>query len=57
MRRRNNEFLKKVRENKPTANSAQTELSRNPMAKWMVGMLCFVVIGGVFFELARLIFL
>ncbi|KAG8922405.1 hypothetical protein FRC01_014085 [Tulasnella sp. 417] len=57
MRRRNNEFLKKVRDNKPTANAAQSDLSRNPLAKPIVGLLCFIVIGGVFFELARLIFL
>lgn len=45
MRKRNNQFLQKVRDQKPT-NPVSKELEVNPIGKWAVGLLGFAVFGG-----------
>ncbi|KIK71703.1 hypothetical protein GYMLUDRAFT_33856 [Collybiopsis luxurians FD-317 M1] len=59
MRRRNEKFAKDAREGKkPTHLSRQEKLAkRSPISSWALGVIIFVVVGGVLFELARLIFL
>ncbi|KAE9400974.1 hypothetical protein BT96DRAFT_880756 [Gymnopus androsaceus JB14] len=59
MRKRNEKFAKDAREGKkPTHLSRQEKLAkRSPISFWALGVVVFVVMGGVLFELARLIFL
>ncbi|KAJ4470936.1 hypothetical protein J3R30DRAFT_3710892 [Lentinula aciculospora] len=59
MRKRNEKFAKDAKEGKkPTHMSRQEKLAkRSPIGSWALGVVLFVVLGGVLFELARLIFL
>ncbi|KAL9716618.1 hypothetical protein Ac2012v2_001068 [Leucoagaricus gongylophorus] len=59
MRKRNDKFAKDAREGKkPTHLSRQQKLERSsPINLWALGLICFVVVGGVVFELVRFIFL
>ncbi|KAJ3877385.1 hypothetical protein F5051DRAFT_8286 [Lentinula edodes] len=59
MRKRSEKFVQDAREGKkPTHMSRQEKLAkRSPIGSWALGVVLFVVLGGVLFELARLIFL
>jgi len=59
MRQRNEKFAKDVREGKkPTRASRQEQLAkRSPLNLWALGIVLFVILGGVLFELVRIIFL
>lgn len=59
LRQRNEKFAKDAREGKkPTHPSRQERLSkRSPLNLWALGVIIFVVLGGVLFELVRIIFL
>lgn len=59
MRKRNDKFAKDAREGKkPTHLSRQQKFERSsPINLWALGLICFVVVGGVVFELVRFIFL
>ncbi|TRM61665.1 hypothetical protein BD626DRAFT_501774 [Schizophyllum amplum] len=59
MRQRNAKFAAAARSGKkPTHPSRQDRLAkRSPVSTWALGLVVFVVCGGVLFELARLIFL
>ncbi|KDQ63096.1 hypothetical protein JAAARDRAFT_29092 [Jaapia argillacea MUCL 33604] len=59
MRHKNQKFAAAARSGKkPTNPSRQEQLSkRSPIPVWALGMILFVVIGGLVFELVRLIFL
>jgi len=59
MRQRNEKFAKDVREGKKAVHpSRQDKLARRtPVGVWALGLVVFVVIGGVLFELVRVIFL
>jgi len=55
MRRKNNEHLQKVRAQKPTVKSTDSEAGRVQINRFALGALVFVVCGGIVFELLRLI--
>ncbi|KAL1749180.1 hypothetical protein HDZ31DRAFT_59469 [Schizophyllum fasciatum] len=59
MRQRNAKFAQAARSGKkPTHASRQEKLAKkSPVSIWALGIIVFVVMGGVLFELARLIFL
>ncbi|KAF8899257.1 hypothetical protein BD779DRAFT_1487781 [Infundibulicybe gibba] len=59
MRQRNAKFAKDARDGKkPTHLSRQEKLAkRSPISIWALGAVIFVVIGGVVFELVRIMFL
>jgi len=59
LRQRNKQFADKARAGKNPINPSRKEKleKRSPINTWALGMVAFVVIGGVFFELARLMFL
>ncbi|KAF8079116.1 hypothetical protein FPV67DRAFT_1663769 [Lyophyllum atratum] len=59
MRQRNAKFAKDAREGKkPTHPSRQEQLAkRSPINIWALGVVVFVVMGGVLFELVRIMFL
>ncbi|TFK42030.1 hypothetical protein BDQ12DRAFT_599061, partial [Crucibulum laeve] len=59
MRQRNAKFQKDARAGKnPTHPSRQEKLAkRSPVGLWALGLIVFVVVGGVLFELVRVIFL
>jgi len=59
MRKKNEKFAKDSRDGKnPTHLSRQEKLAkRSPVNIWALGAVCFVVIGGVLFELLRMMFL
>lgn len=59
MRQRNEKFAKDVRAGKkPTKPSRQDQLAKaSPINIWALGVIVFVVLGGVVFELFRIIFL
>jgi len=59
LRQRNAQFANKARSGKnPVKPSRQEKLAkRSPVSLWALGAILFVVLGGVLFELARLIFL
>lgn len=59
MRQRNAKFANDVRAGKAaTRPSRQDKLAhRSPLSLWALGVIVFVVIGGVIFELVRIIFL
>jgi len=57
MRKKNQDFLQKVRENKPTAKKARSDVKKNPLGMFALAIVGFVIFGGVVFELLRLIFL
>ncbi|KAG1754724.1 uncharacterized protein EDB91DRAFT_1042563, partial [Suillus paluster] len=59
LRRKNAQFANAVRSGKKAVKpSHQERLSkRSPLSLWALGIVLFVVVGGVIFELARLVFL
>jgi len=59
MRQRNAKFANDIRAGKTaTRPSRQDKLAhRSPLSLWALGVIVFVVIGGVLFELVRIIFL
>ncbi|KAI6031351.1 hypothetical protein PISMIDRAFT_671094 [Pisolithus microcarpus 441] len=59
LRQKNAQFANAVRSGKKAVRpSRQEQLSkRSPISLWALGIVLFVVVGGVLFELVRLIFL
>ncbi|KAF8203900.1 hypothetical protein BJ912DRAFT_941350 [Pholiota molesta] len=59
LRQRNNKFANDVRSGKKAVKpSRQDKLAhRSPVGLWALGVIVFVVIGGVLFELVRIVFL
>ncbi|KIJ66424.1 hypothetical protein HYDPIDRAFT_129269 [Hydnomerulius pinastri MD-312] len=59
LRHKNAQFANAVRSGKKAVKpSRQEQLSkRSPVSLWALGMVLFVVVGGVLFELARIMFL
>jgi len=59
LRQRNAQFANKARAGKnPIKPSRQEKLAkRSPVSLWALGAILFIVLGGVLFELARLVFL
>jgi hypothetical protein len=59
MKKKNDKFASDARAGKkPTKPSRQERLlKRSPLSLWTLGIVLFVVVGGVVFELARIIFL
>lgn len=59
LRRKNAQFANKARAGKnPVKPSRQEQLARrSPISLWALGAVLFVVVGGVLFELLRIIFL
>jgi len=59
IKKKNEKFASDARAGKkPTKMSRQERLAkRSPISLWALGIVLFVIVGGVFFELARLIFL
>ncbi|KDR85525.1 hypothetical protein GALMADRAFT_108738 [Galerina marginata CBS 339.88] len=59
MRQRNAKFANDVRAGKQATHpSRQDKLKqRSPVGLWALGLVVFVVIGGVVFELIKIIFL
>ncbi|KAI0718925.1 hypothetical protein C8T65DRAFT_706586 [Cerioporus squamosus] len=59
LRKRNSQFADKARAGKnPIKPSRQERLAkRSPISLWALGIIIFVVVGGVLFELLRLFFL
>jgi len=59
IRQKNAKFANAVRAGKNPVNPSRKELlaKRSPINIWALGIIIFVVIGGVLFEVARLIFL
>ncbi|KAH7930460.1 hypothetical protein BV22DRAFT_64806 [Leucogyrophana mollusca] len=59
MRKKNAQFASAARAGKkPTKPSRQEKLAkRSPISLWALGMVLFVVVGGVIFEIARILFL
>jgi len=59
MKKKNEKFASDARAGKkPTKMSRQERLAkRSPISLWALGIVLFVIVGGVFFELARIIFM
>ncbi|KAF9654146.1 hypothetical protein BDM02DRAFT_3085917 [Thelephora ganbajun] len=59
LRHKNQQFANKARAGKNPVNQSRKEklAKRSPISVWALGVVAFIVIGGVFFELARLLFL
>ncbi|KAH7886227.1 hypothetical protein F5I97DRAFT_1809650, partial [Phlebopus sp. FC_14] len=59
LRHKNAQFANAVRSGKKAVKpSRQEQLSkRSPISLWALGMVIFVVLGGVLFEVAKLLFL
>lgn len=58
LRRRQQQFQARAMSgNAPKAKVKQVAQQNPAVSKVIVGVLCFVLLGGVFFELARAIFL
>ncbi|KAI0690748.1 hypothetical protein BC835DRAFT_1363152 [Cytidiella melzeri] len=59
LRQKNAQFANRVKAGKnPVKKSRQERLAkRSPISLWALGAVIFVVVGGVLFELVRLIFL
>jgi len=59
LRHKNAQFANAVKTGKKaTKPSRQEQLSkRSPVSLWALGIVLFVVVGGVLFELARILFL
>jgi len=59
LRQRNQLFANKARAGKNPVNQSRKQKleKRSPINTWALGLVAFVVIGGVFFEIARLLFL
>ncbi|KJA28598.1 hypothetical protein HYPSUDRAFT_128945, partial [Hypholoma sublateritium FD-334 SS-4] len=59
LRQRNNKFANDVRSGKKAVRSSRQDklAHRSPLSLWALGIIVFVVFGGLLFELARIIFL
>jgi len=59
LRQKNQQFASKARAGKNPVNQSRKDKleKRSPISAWVLGVVAFVVIGGVFFELARIMFL
>ncbi|KAF9056042.1 hypothetical protein BJ165DRAFT_1430429 [Panaeolus papilionaceus] len=59
MRQRNKKFAEDVKSGKKAVHSSRHDklAHRSPVSVWALGLIVFVVIGGVLFELVRIIFL
>ncbi|EJF67137.1 hypothetical protein BD309DRAFT_908496 [Dichomitus squalens] len=59
LRKRNNAFAEKARAGKNPVKASRAERlsKRSPISLWALGVILFVVLGGVIFELLRLFFL
>ncbi|TFK70442.1 hypothetical protein BDN72DRAFT_838967 [Pluteus cervinus] len=59
MRQRNAKFAKDARAGKKATHLSRQDLlkKRSPLNTWALGVIVFVVIGGVVLQLGRLIFL
>lgn len=59
LRQKNAQFANAVRSGKRAVKPSRQEQSskRTPVGLWALALILFVVVGGVLFELARLIFL
>jgi len=59
LRQKNERFASKARAGKNPVNPSRKERleKRSPINVWALGVIAFVVIGGVFFELARYLLL
>ncbi|KAF8323735.1 hypothetical protein DL93DRAFT_2161868 [Clavulina sp. PMI_390] len=55
---KNNAFANDVRKGRPAVRMSSREKAEQkvPLSKWALGAVVFVVIGGVFFELASYMF-
>lgn len=59
MRQRNAKFAKDVREGKKATHASRQDkmAQKSALSLWALGLVVFVVIGGVFFEIMRILFL
>ncbi|KAJ8582089.1 hypothetical protein M405DRAFT_582678 [Rhizopogon salebrosus TDB-379] len=59
LRRKNAQFANAVRSGKKAVRPSYQErmAKRSPISLWALGIVLFVVVGGVLFELAKLVFL
>jgi len=59
MRQKNEKFAQKVREGKAAVKPSTRDklAAKSPIPLWVLGLCIFVVGGGFFFELLRLVFL
>jgi len=59
LRRKNAQFANAVRSGKKAVRPSHQErmAKRSPISLWALGIVLFVVVGGVIFELAKLLFL
>ncbi|KAF8915062.1 hypothetical protein CPB85DRAFT_1218323, partial [Mucidula mucida] len=59
MRQRNEKFAKDAKAGKKPTHPSRLEqkAKQSPLNLWVLAVIMFVVLGGVIFELARLVFL
>ncbi|TFK26743.1 hypothetical protein FA15DRAFT_587680 [Coprinopsis marcescibilis] len=59
LRKRNEKFAKDVKEGKKATHASRADklAHRSPISVWALGIVLFVVFGGVVFELLKLVFL
>ncbi|KAH8099729.1 hypothetical protein BXZ70DRAFT_940861 [Cristinia sonorae] len=59
MRQRNTQFANKARAGKNPVNQSRQErlAKRSPISLWALGAILFVIVGGIIFELVRVVFL
>ncbi|KAJ7204413.1 hypothetical protein GGX14DRAFT_460319 [Mycena pura] len=59
MRQRNAKFASTAKTGKKPTHPSRAELlaKRSPINIWLLGLVLFVVMGGVIFELVRIVFL
>ncbi|KAI0271480.1 hypothetical protein BC834DRAFT_859842 [Gloeopeniophorella convolvens] len=59
IRQRNDQFGAKARAGKNPVNASRKDklAKQSPIGLWALGVILFVVVGGVFFEVIRLVFL
>jgi len=59
MRQRNAKFASTAKTGKNPTHPSRAELlaKRSPINVWVLGLVLFVVMGGVIFELVRIVFL
>ncbi|KIK81883.1 hypothetical protein PAXRUDRAFT_832552 [Paxillus rubicundulus Ve08.2h10] len=59
LRHKNAQFANAVKSGKKAVKPSRQEqlLKRSPVSLWALGIVLFVILGGVIFELARILFL
>ncbi|ETW86780.1 hypothetical protein HETIRDRAFT_377378 [Heterobasidion irregulare TC 32-1] len=59
IRQKNSQFANKAKAGKNPVNPSRKDklAKQSPVGLWALGLIVFVVVGGVLFELARLLFL